>query len=67
MQPAGRLGGLTALALMPGVLVHVRERPGGRDFVVWLGATATLGWLLVGIPPQRLEAARVWLSGRKRR
>jgi len=54
-----------ALALLPGAVVPFAS--GGAGFVVWLGATATLGWLLVGLPPDRLEAARVWLSGRRRR
>ena len=49
-----------AVALMPGVLVPWAS--GGGGFVVWLGATATAGWLLVGMQPERLESARLWLA-----
>jgi hypothetical protein len=53
-----------AVALLPGALVPLAS--GGAGFVLWLGATATLGWLLVGIRPERLESVRVMLRGRKR-
>ena len=48
------------LVLLPGVLVPIWS--GGAGFVLWLGASATLGWLLVGLSPRRLEALRLWLG-----
>ena len=54
VPPAGGRGApgaaAWALVLLPGVLVPLCER--GAGFVVWLGATATLGWLLVGMAPK---------------
>lgn len=61
-QPAvaARLSGAAwALALLPGALVPFAS--GGGGFVIWLGATATLGWLLVAMDPAQLEAVRVWM------
>lgn len=52
------------VALLPGVLVPFAS--GGAGFVLWLGTTATAGWVLVALPPDRLEAARIWLSRRLR-
>jgi hypothetical protein len=48
---------------LPGVLVPFAS--GGAGFVVWLGATATMGWLVVGMRPERLESARGWMERRK--
>lgn len=50
-------GAAWVLVVLPGVLVPFAS--GGGGFVVWLGTTATLGWLLVAVDPARLEALRV--------
>jgi len=47
------------LVLLPGVLVPMGSV--GAGFVIWLGASATLGWLLVGLSPKRLGLRR-WRS-----
>jgi hypothetical protein len=53
-----------AAALVPGALVPFAS--GAAGFVLWLGATATAGWMLVGMEPGRLESARTWILGRRR-
>lgn len=48
------------VALLPGLLVP--SWSGGAGFVTWLGATATLGWILVALPPKWIETLRLGLG-----